>query len=150
MSDPGGLGRWRTCPPDSVDFCFSNAGPRTCSEADLALIAAQLLRVLNRNGICVHRVHVKDYLGGRLNNLRLSDATWEEKLCRSSGFYTNRIRLRRDATLFERAGFECHLPRMIRWEKLPTPGVKLNASFRRLPDEDLLVGGFDGVLRRKG
>ena len=32
----------------------------------------------------------------------------------------------------------------------PTPRVKLHASFRHLPDEDLLVSGFDVVLRRKG
>ena len=46
--------------------------------------------------------------------------------------------------------FECHLPRVIRWEKLPTPRAKLHASFRHLPEEDLLVSGFDVVLRRKG
>ena len=52
--------------------------------------------------------------------------------------------------LFERAGLECHLPRVIRWEKLPTPRIKLHASFRQLPEEDLLVSGFDLMLRRKG
>ena len=36
------------------------------------------------------------------------------------------------------------------WQKLPTPRVKLHASFRQLPQGDLLVSGFDLVLRRKG
>jgi len=123
-------------PPNSVDFCFSNAVLEHVPKRDLALVAAELLRVLNRNGICVH--------------LRFSDATWEGKLFRSSGFYTNRIRFGEMLALFERAGFECHLPRVIRWEKLPTARAKLNASFRQLPDEDLLVSEFDVVLRRKG
>ena len=137
-------------PANSVDFCFSNAVLEHVPKRDLALVAAELFRVLNRNGICVHRVDLKDHLGGGLNNLRFSDATWEGKLLRSSGFYTNRIRFGEMLALFERAGLECHLPRVIRWEKLPTPRVKLNASFRQLPDEDLLVNDFDVVLRRKG
>ena len=136
--------------PPSVDFFFSNAVFEHVAKRDLPLIAAELFRVLNRNGICVHRVDLKDHLGGGLNNLRFSDATWEGKLFRSSGFYTNRIRFDEMLALFERAGFECHLPQVIRWEKLPTPRVKLHASFRHLPDEDLLVSGFDVVLRRKG
>lgn len=74
-------------PPNSVDFCFSNAVLEHVPKRDLALIAAELFRVLNCNGICVHRVDLRDHLGGGLNNLRFSDATWEGKLCRSSGFY---------------------------------------------------------------
>jgi len=121
-------------PANSVDFCFSNAVLANVPKRDLALFAAELSRVLNRNGVCVHRVDLKDHLGGGLNNLRFSDATWEGKLFRSSGFYTNRIRFGEMLALFERAGFECHLPRVIRWEKLPTPRTKLDASFRQLPD----------------
>lgn len=133
-----------------MDFCFSYAVLQHLPKRDLALVAAELLRVLNRNSICVHRVELQDHLSGGLNNLRFSDATWEGKLFRSSGFYTNGIRFGEMLALFERAGLECHLPRVIRWEKLPTPRVKLNASFRHLPEEDLLVSGFDVVLRRKG
>jgi len=136
--------------PPSVDFFFSNAVFEHVAKRDLPLIAAELFRVLNRNGICVHRVDLKDHLGGGLNNLRFSDATWEGKLWRGAGFYTNRIRFGEMLPLFERAGFECHLPRVMRWEKLLTPRVKLHASFRHLPEEDLLVSVFDVVLRRKG
>jgi hypothetical protein len=116
----------------------------------LRLVAAERLRVLNRNGICAHRVDLKDCLGGGLDNLRFSDATWEGKFFRSSGFYTKRIRFSEILALLERAAFECHLPRVIRWEKLSAPRAKLNTSFRPLPDEDLLVSGFGVVLRRKG
>ena len=64
-------------PTNSVDFCLSNAVLEHVPKRDLALVAAELFRVLNRNGICVHRVDLKDHLGGGLNNLRFSEATWE-------------------------------------------------------------------------
>ena len=67
------------------------------------------LELGRRDGICVHRVDLNDHLGGRLNNLRFTDAIWESVLFRESGFYAN----------------------------------------RRLTDEDLLVSGFDLVLRHK-
>ena len=59
-------------PTNSVDFCLSNAVLEHVPKRDLALVAAELFRVLNRNGICVHRVDLKDHLGGGLNNLRFS------------------------------------------------------------------------------
>lgn len=137
-------------PSNSVDFCFSNAVLEHIPKGEFISLATELLRVLNHNGVCVHRVDLRDHLGGGLNNLRFSDATWEGKLFRRSGFYTNRIRFGEMLALFERVGFECHSSRVIRWEQLPTPRVKLNAPFRQLPDEDLLVSCFDIVLRRKG
>ena len=147
--DPGGSVTGALA-PNSVDFCLSNAVLEHVPKRDFALVATELLRVLNHNGIYVYRVDLKNHLGGTLNSLRFSDAAWEGKLFRSSGFYTNRICFGEMLDLFERAGFECHLPRVIRWETLPTPRAKLNASFRQLPDEDLLVSDSDVVLQRKG
>ncbi len=144
-----GVRSLKQLPANSVDFCFSNAVLEHVPKQDFASVAAELFRVLNPNGISVHRVDLKDHLGGALNNLRFADETWEGKLFCSSGFYTNRIRFSEMLALFERAGFAYHIPREVRWDKLPTPRVKLHASFRQLPDEDLLVSGFDVVLRRK-
>jgi hypothetical protein len=95
----------------------------------------------------VHRVDLKDHLGGGLNNLRFAEARWEAPLFRNSGFYTNRIRFGEMMALFEAAGFECRLPRIMRWEEIPLPRQALDEAFRRLPDEDLLVSGFDVVLK---
>jgi len=52
--------------------------------------------------------------------------------------------------LFEQAGFVCNVPRIINWDQLPTPRAKMDRSFRSLPDEDLLVKGFDLVLTHQG
>ena len=68
---------------------------------------------------------------------------------RKSGFYTNRIRFGEMVALFNQAGFDCQFPRVVRWDALSTPRDKLDETFRYLPDDDLLVSGFDVVLRRK-
>jgi SAM-dependent methyltransferase len=136
-------------PSNSVDYCFSNAVLEHIPKSDFSLLAAELYRVMKPNGVSVHRIDLMDHLGGALNNLRFTEATWEGDLFRKSGFYTNRIRFGEMITLFERAGFDCQLPRVMRWDSLPTPRAKLDEAFQQLPEDDLLVSGFDVVLRRK-
>jgi len=136
-------------PSNSVDYCFSNAVLEHVPKGDFALLVAELFRVMKPDGVCVHRVDLKDHLEGSLNNLRFTDATWEGNLFRKSGFYTNRIRFDEMVDLIGQAGFDCQFPRVVRWDALPTPRAKLDEAFRNLPDDDLLVSGFDVVLRRK-
>jgi SAM-dependent methyltransferase len=136
--------------PASIDFCFSNAVLEHIPKGDFAELAAQLMRVLKPGGVCVHRVDLKDHLGGGLNNLRFSEPTWEGPLLSGSGFYTNRIRFGEMIEIFERAGFMCRLPRIVRWEQLPLSRDKLDKSFRHVPDDDLLVSDFDMVLTQAG
>jgi len=75
---------------------------------------------------------------------------WESEFMARSGFYTNRIRYREFLELFKRAGFDVEVKRVLRWDRLPTPRNKLNEAFRSLPDDELLVYGFDVVLRPTG
>lgn len=136
-------------PTASIDFCFSNAVLEHIPKSDFAKLADELRRVLKPDGVCLHRVDLKDHLGGGLNNLRFSAATWEGSLFRNSGFYTNRIRFSQMVNIFERAGFECSLPRVICWDSLPMVHSKLDTLFNQLPADDLLVSGFDIVLKHK-
>ena len=136
--------------PDAcVDFCFSNAVLEHIPKEDFTKLADELMRILKPDGVCLHRVDLKDHLGGGLNNLRFTEARWEGSLFRKSGFYTNRIRFGQMVNVFVQAGFECSLPRVLRWGTLPIPRAKLDASFRQLIEDDLLVSGFDIVLKRK-
>lgn len=137
-------------PSCSVNFCFSNAVLEHIPKAEFALMLSELRRILKPEGVCIHRVDLRDHLGGGLNNLRFSEAKWESPLFRNSGFYTNRIRFDEMMTMFEVAGFEFHLPRVTRWERMPLPRQAFDAAFRQLPDEDLLVSGFDVVLKCAG
>jgi SAM-dependent methyltransferase len=140
-------GSLKQIPDHSIDFCFSNAVLEHIPKQDFVGLTLEMRRVLKPNGVCVHRVDLKDHLGGGLNNLRFSEATWESDLFRRSGFYTNRIRLSSMLEIFSHAGFEYRLPRKICWDKLPVERARLAAEFQELPDDDLLVSGFDIILR---
>lgn len=136
-------------PSKSVDFCFSNAVLEHIPKGDFSRLACELKRLLKPDGVCVHRVDLKDHLGGGLNNLRFSEATWEGQFFNRSGFYTNRIRYAEMLAMFERAGFKCEVVRKATWNQLPIARTALAKEFKTLPDEDLLVSGFDMVLRIK-
>ncbi len=135
-------------PSASVDYCFSNAVLEHIPKQDFAKMAQELFRIVKPEGVCVHRVDLKDHLGGGLNNLRFSEAFWEGSLFSRSGFYTNRIRFEEMLTVFTQAGFDYTLPRVLRWEHLPISRNKLDDAYRQLNDDDLLVSGFDVVLKK--
>lgn len=136
-------------PDHSIDYCFSNAVLEHIPHADFPRLAAELCRVMKSDSVCVHRVDLKDHLGGGLNNLRISADTWESALFRSSGFYTNRIRFGEMLSIFARAGFVCEVPRKVMWDSPPLDRRKLAEEFQKLPDSELCVSGFDVVLRTK-
>ena len=106
-------------------------------------------RVLKPDGVCVHRVDLADHLGGALNNLRFSEAVWEGRLFPRSGFYTNRIRFSKMLEIFEQAGFNYEVPRKAIWTSLPTARAVMAKEFQALSDSDLIISGFDLILRHK-
>lgn len=143
-----GISSLKHIPSTSIDYCFSNAVLEHIPKHYFTEMAQELYRILKSDGVCVHRVDLKDHLGGGLNNLRFSDPVWESPLFSRSGFYTNRIRFSEMVNIFSEVGFDYTLPRIIRWESLPLPRTKLNIAFNRLSDDDLLVSGFDIVLKK--
>jgi SAM-dependent methyltransferase len=145
-----GLQSLREIPSRSVDFIFSNAVLEHVRKREMRAVAAEMRRCLKPEGRCSHRVDLQDHLGGALNNLRFSEDVWESEFMAKSGFYTNRIRYHEFLELFRQAGFKVDLKRTLRWDRLPTPRNKLNEAFRSIPDDDLLVYGFDVVLQPTG
>ena len=142
-----GIGSLNEIEDRSIDFCFSNAVLEHIPKKDFFLLSTELQRVLKCDGVCVHRVDLKDHLGGGLNNLRFSEQLWENPLFSHSGFYTNRLRLSKILKIFIDAGFECEIVRKITWDKLPIARSALAKEFQSFADEDLLVSGVDLVLR---
>jgi SAM-dependent methyltransferase len=132
----------------SVDYCFSNAVLEHIPKHDFTKMAHELFRILKPDGVCVHRVDLKDHLGGGLNNLRFSESLWEGPLFSRSGFYTNRIRHGEMLKVFTQAGFAYTLPSISRWESLPMPRRKMDTTYSQLADDDLLISGFDIVLKK--
>lgn len=131
----------------SIDYLVSNAVLEHVDLHDFALLVSELRRILKPEGCACHRVDLKDHLGGGLNNLRFAQKTWEGPLFKSSGFYTNRIRFSAMTTMFINAGFKMTCPRIVKWDRLPIDRKNLDPQFRSLADNDLLVSGFDMVLK---
>ncbi|MBU3568198.1 class I SAM-dependent methyltransferase [Polynucleobacter alcilacus] len=138
-----GLNSLISIPDGSIDYCFSNAVLEHVQKKDFYRTITELYRLLKPGGICVHRVDLRDHLGGALNNLRFTEATWESSLFASSGFYTNRIRFGEMLKFFEQAGFLVRVENKKNWEHLPTARISMDQSFSSLPVEDLRVQVFD-------
>jgi SAM-dependent methyltransferase len=135
-------------PSNSLDYFFSNAVLEHIPRQEFASLAKELFRLLKPNGVSVHRVDLRDHLGGGLNNLRFSEKIWEGSLFKKSGFYTNRIRFSEMLNFFRAAGFHCSCSRIIRWERSPIERRSLDVQFSELLDDDLLVSSFDLLLRK--
>ena len=135
-------------PSSSIDYCFSNAVLEHIPKQDFRFMAHQLCRVLRPDGLIIHRVDLKDHLGGGLNHLRFPESIWEGNFFSKSGFYTNRIQYSRMIQIFTEAGFLCSIPRVLRWETLPIKREDMDIAFRNLPLDELLISGFDIILRK--
>ena len=143
----GGLESLRALPDKSIDFIWSQAVLEHIRRGEFADYCREMARVVRPGGVCSHRVDLKDHLGGSLNNLRFRDAIWESKAMASSGFYTNRIRYSEMLQAFKDAGFRVEVHNVDRWSDLPIDRKKLSLPYRDMPVEELVVKGFDVLLR---
>jgi len=142
-----GLLSLRTIPDQCVDFVWSHAVLEHIRKAEFLDTMLELRRVIRHDGVISHTIDLRDHLGGALNNLRFSDRCWESNFMAKSGFYTNRIRFSDMLHLFHKSGFQTEIISMNRWDRLPTPRVKLTEEFTSLTDFDLSISGFNVVLR---
>lgn len=142
-----GLKSLRTIPSKSLDFIWSQAVLEHVRRSEFPDTMKELRRILRDDGVASHRVDLRDHLGGALNNLRFPEKVWESSFMSSSGFYTNRIQFSQMLRHMRNAGFDVQVINVTRWDRLPTPREKLALEFRSLPEEDLLVSGFDVILR---
>ena len=142
-----GLMSLRSIPSQSVYFIWSQAVCEHIRRSEFLDTMLELRRIIRPDGICSHRVDLKDHLGGALNNLRFSDRFWEADFIAKSGFYTNRIRHNEMLDLFQKANFDTQVIKVDRWNTLPTPIAKLAHNFKKLSINELCVSGFDVILR---
>jgi SAM-dependent methyltransferase len=142
-----GLQSLRQIESGSVDLIFSQAVLEHVRRKDFLATQRECRRILKPGGVCSHRVDLRDHLGGALNNLRFSERVWESEFFARSGFYTNRISFAQMPSLFSEAGFQVELTDVRRWPTFPTPRNRMDRQFRELPDDILLVSGFEVLLR---
>ncbi len=132
----------------SVDFIWSQAVLEHIRLHEFEETMNELRRVLRTDGVCSHRVDLKDYLGGGANNLRFGSYLWEADWMTSSGFYTNRIRFKEMMTIFENTGFDAQITNMNKWSEVPISREKLVREFREIDNENLLISGFNVILKQ--
>lgn len=142
-----GLASLKTIAQDSVDLIFSQAVLEHVREHEFLETMVECKRILKSHGLASHRVDLKDHLGGGLNNLRFSKKLWESDFFVRSGFYTNRIRFSRMLRLMNEAGFEIEYSKVDRWDAIPIARKSLAEEFSQESDDDLLIKGFDVVLK---
>ncbi|MGE0315500.1 MAG: methyltransferase domain-containing protein [Lautropia sp.] len=142
-----GVRAWETIASGSIDYVFSHTVLQHVRLGEFDRMLREMRRVLKPDGVCSHLVDLQDMLGGALNNLRFSPATWESAFMAGSGFYTNRIRFEDFRQRCARAGLLCEVIDVDRWPELPTPRQAMHAAFRSLDDADLRVRGFHVILR---
>ena len=142
-----GIDSLKKIPSASVDWMFSQAVLEHILKCDFLPLMHELRRIMKPEGMCSHRVDLRDHLGSALNNLRFSEKVWESDWMAKSGFYTNRIRFKEMCRAFDQAGFAVEVLKKEYWEKLPTDRKYLSKSYRSLSDEELLVKDFDVLLR---
>jgi SAM-dependent methyltransferase len=142
-----GLRSLRKIPSGSVDFIWSQAVFEHIRRHEFLDTMTELRRILRPGGVCSNRVDLKDHLGGALNNLRFSTRLWESNWVAKSGFYTNRLRFSEVTKFFKQAGFDVEIVSVNRWDSIPTPRHMMSIEFQSISEEDLLVQGFDVLLR---
>lgn len=142
-----GIRSLQKIPDGSVDFLWSNAVLEHVRLSEFLDTLKELRRMMRPGGVCSHRIDLRDHLGYALNNLRFSEDLWESNFFARSGFYTNRIRHSEMLDLFREAGFSPEVVQIDRWERLPTPLAKLAMKYQRLAEDELLIFGFDVILR---
>ncbi len=143
----GGTASLDEIPDASIDFFWSQVVLEHVPHEEFPEFLRQLRRIVKPQGIGVHSVDFRDHLSNALNNLRFSHETWEGRVFRNSGFYTNRIRPGAMLAMFKEAGFDVEVVAETNWPEIPTPRAAMAMPFRELPDAELCLAEYEVLLR---
>ena len=124
----GGLAALEKIGPGEVDLIISDAVLEHVRKRDFLPLLDQLRRISADDAIALHGIDFHDHLGGGLQNLRFSDATWEAEWMAQSGFYTNRLSPSAVVQLMQKAGFQTCLRYRLAWPRAPIHRDQLNAG----------------------
>ena len=124
----GGLADLEKIGSGEVDLIVSDAVLEHVRKSDFHPLLAQLRRVAAPDAVALHGIDFHDHLGGGLQNLRFSDATWEAEWMARSGFYTNRISPSATIELLQKAGFQASVRYRLAWPRAPLRRDQLNAD----------------------
>lgn len=132
-----GLTSLRTIRSDSVDFVWSHSVLEHVRKDELALVLAELKRILKPGSRSSHNIDYQDHLAYSLHNLRFSEQLWESDFFAKSGFYTNRVPAIQLHRMLQEAGFKMLREEFGKWPGLPIPRRALHAEFTKFTDTEL-------------
>jgi SAM-dependent methyltransferase len=134
---PTGLKAWEQIPDGSVDWVFSHAVLEHVWLETLETTLARSYRALKPGGVATHCIDLADHFENSLHSLRIPEHIWESHAFKTSGFYTNRLRMSQWVAVFEKVGFKVTALRPVNWDRIPLERRKLQAPYCDLSDEDL-------------
>jgi SAM-dependent methyltransferase len=111
----GGLADLAKIASGQVDLIVSDAVLEHVRKRDFLPLLHQLRRIAAQDAVALHGIDFHDHLGGGLQNLRFSDATWESEWMARSGFYTNRISPSGVIDLMQKSGFQTSVRYRLAW-----------------------------------
>lgn len=133
---------------NSVDYVFSISVLEHIRKRIFSDTMKELYRFMKHGAMAYHTVDYKDHFGGGKNQLRFSEAVWEDEIHYKMDNYTNRITCSEMCILFEDIGFEIVGIKKRRFKKLPIHRSKLAPCFAEISDEDLLIESAVFTLRK--
>lgn len=142
-----GLESLKTIPDNSVDFIWSHSVVEHIRKRDFNQTMHELARILKPHGRVSHSVDLQDHFEKSLNNLRFSEAFWENELVANSGFYTNRIQYTQSVKSMKKAGFSIVNTATGQWDQLPLKKEKMHREFQSIPDDELRIRTYHVVLK---
>lgn len=142
-----GFASLATIHDNTIDYSFSNAVVEHVLLEQVNLFFSEIKRISAPGAVSFHRVDLKDHLAEGLNNLRFRRDVWESDLFRLSGFYTNRLRLSDYEEIFNSLGLNYVVLRKRQWNNVPLSRKQLDKLFQGKSNSDLLVHGFDVLIK---
>ena len=141
-----GIDSLKSLESGSIDYLWSQSVLEHIRKKEFIDLIKETRRLLKPDGVCFHRIDLKDHMAYAHNNLRFSEAIWESDFMANSGFYTNRILYSEMLDVFKKCNFKVTVTNVKKWNKLPTEKSKLHKSFRNISKEDLIISDFDVLL----
>jgi hypothetical protein len=77
----------------SIDILFSNAVLEHLEIYELDYLFSETRRVLNFNGIAIHKIDFRDHISGKFDHLRFSSRFWNSRFVKKSNQFVNRLHL---------------------------------------------------------
>ncbi len=144
-----GLEGYYSIPDNSVDIVFSDAVFEHIRKNIFCETIHEMNRFMKRGALACHIVDLRDHLGGAKNNLRFSEAIWEDDVHYQMDNYTNRLTCGQIIETCKSESLELLDLKREYYDSMPIKRNQLDVGFQSISDEELMTKTFIFTLRKK-